>query len=71
MLELQEQIAPLVTDKDNLEIQIIQEKRQADGLRVRATELRAERTIKEQKLHEMASKVKSKNQQVSSRPGVN
>ena len=63
---MRKKVGSVTTGTDNLTSQIIQEKTQLDELTTRATELRNERAIKERKLHEMASKVKSKNQQVFS-----
>ena len=51
---------------DKLAKLINEEKSQAEENRHRAIKLQTEKTLKEQKLKEMTSKVKSKNQQVNS-----
>ena len=58
--------APLDTDMDKLGKLINEEKSQAEEHRHQVIKLQTEKTLKEQKLKEMTSKVKSKNQQVNS-----
>ena len=58
--------APLDTDMDKLGNLINEEKSQAEEHRHQVIKLQTEKTLKEQKLKEMTSKVKSKNQQVNS-----
>ena len=58
--------APLDTDIDKLGKLINEEKSQAEEHRHQVIKLQTEKTLKEQKLKEMTSKVKSKNQQVNS-----
>ena len=56
----------MAAEMDRLEGQVEQEQRQIEALRKHATKLQTEKNTKRKKLQEMGSKVKSKNEQVSS-----